>query len=265
VREPFSKPPLEVLRVIDACPALTPFQRLLYRHHWMLHNGPDGAHVSAGGMALRLAVSKDYVEQQRRQLVTMGMLLQMRGRRRTASWYPQFPDSCLPPSIDQSKRGLDDKAIAQLGQQLATWIAGEMAHSSTPLDQKKPKHQGPRLAHPSTPLGIAELLPNGALETGSPPGEWRTPVRQSGSNGVLQTTQLVHNGAPGCASIEVCSTEGCNNLKPHKAAPVRHDPGPMLPLLTVTEGGGSHEPVTDQQPAAWRAILETKLPRASQG
>ncbi len=104
-------------RIVRACSALTPFQKLFYDEVRGLSNG-RGATTSASALGGRLGVSRATIERARHELKRFGLLRTIDlGPGRAIPWFPELPDSCRP----RHKR-LDDDTVQRLADLLADHI-----------------------------------------------------------------------------------------------------------------------------------------------
>ena len=113
-----TKPPWVDARVVKACTALTPMDKLIWLEHYGLANGRQGATISASSLARRIGVSRVTVERARLEFIWLDLIKKLdRGIGRTASWFVQLP-SCARP---QAKRLIDDD-VERYAEELSKWI-----------------------------------------------------------------------------------------------------------------------------------------------
>ena len=123
------KPDWVHARVVKACAALSPMDKLVWLEHYGLQNGRLGATVSASSLARRIGVSRVTVERARLEFIRLDLIKKLdRGIGRTASWFVQLP-SCARP---QAKRLIDDD-VERYAEKLSKWI--ESHPPTSPSDE----------------------------------------------------------------------------------------------------------------------------------
>ncbi len=93
-----AQPPWVWCRVVRACTALSPIEKLVWDEERGLATG-RGATMGAGPLGLRLGVSRETIERARRELARFGLLRKLDlGAGRSAEWLPELPEGCRPPA-----------------------------------------------------------------------------------------------------------------------------------------------------------------------
>jgi hypothetical protein len=106
-------------RIVRACPALTPFEKLFYDEVRGLSNG-RGATTSASAFGGRLGVSRPTIERARRDLKRFGLLRSIDlGPGRAIPWFPELPEACRPR---ERRQRLTDDEVQAYGDVLAAHI-----------------------------------------------------------------------------------------------------------------------------------------------
>ena len=122
-----TKPPWVHARVVKACAALSPMDKLIWLEHYGLTNGRPGATISASGLARRIGVSRVTVEHARKEFLRLDLVTKRdRGIGRTASWFVQLP-SCARPQVTR----LIDDDVEQYADLLRDWIESRSITSPT--------------------------------------------------------------------------------------------------------------------------------------
>lgn len=147
------KPPFAASRVLKALPpkVLSQGRKLLWLEIYGLDRGAGGCFMGATPLARRLGVSTDQVEQDRRELLRLGLLRTvLRPGKRTSCWYPCVPATCIPMTETP-----EDQEVFQCAERLAHLLTG-------PAEQAQP------VGSPATPLT------GGAGSAGRPSSHRRT-------------------------------------------------------------------------------------------
>ena len=151
-----AQPPWVWCRVVRACTALSPIEKLVWDEERGLATG-RGATMGAGPLGLRLGVSRETIERARRELARFGLLRKLDlGAGRSAEWLPELPEGCRPPA---RCRRLTDDEVQAYGDALAARISQKCAQSGGSRDATLPLDipaaadtTDATLASPLTPL-----------------------------------------------------------------------------------------------------------------
>lgn len=137
-----ARPPWVWCRIVRACPALSPIEKLVWDEERGLSSG-RGATMGAGPLGLRLGVSRETIERTRRELVRFGLLRKLDlGLGRPAAWFPELPADCRPPD---RRRRLTDDEVQEYGDTLAARINAKCAQSGGSSDPTRASWPGARL------------------------------------------------------------------------------------------------------------------------
>jgi len=152
------RPPHVAIRsgapIVKASRALGSGQKLVWLELLELDQGGlAGAWLGADGLAARVGLGREAVEQHRRELSALGLLeSHQEPGRRTASWYPTLPPECVAaggarrPDVDEVAtlaRALDAHITAR-----RTGVGGyasdseQSAHAATPFPDARPRRTG---------------------------------------------------------------------------------------------------------------------------
>jgi len=151
-----ARPPWVWCRIVRACAALSPIEKLVWDEERGLASG-RGATMGAGPLGLRLGVSRETIERTRRDLVRFSLLRKLDlGPGRPAAWFPELPEDCRPRD---RRRRLTDDEVQACGDALAARISRKCSQSGGRPDATPPLDvatvtdtSDATLASPVTPL-----------------------------------------------------------------------------------------------------------------
>jgi hypothetical protein len=173
-------------RVVKAATELTLGQKFVYLELCGLC-GENGAYMSAENLGRRIAMTRDYIEQVRRELTGAALLRsERRPGQRGATWWPVLPAECLPTS-----RRPSDEEVVTLAARLDAHI--RRARGSTEAPPGAPVVPTKIQRGPSTPRLFRDLLRE---YQGVP-----QPASEAGDSGVPEPASvLTDSGVPQPAS-----------------------------------------------------------------
>lgn len=137
-------------RVVLASELLPSGGKLVWLQLATLDRGPERAYVSASGLARRLGMGRDNVENLRRDLRAYGLLESgPRPGKRAVTWWPALPAPCRP----RSERPTDDDVV-ELAQVLDGFIRNARG---VPQSADPPPTNGvPQSAARSVAIGVSQ-------------------------------------------------------------------------------------------------------------
>lgn len=254
--EPRARLPFGAARVLKAVahPALSWLVKAVWLELYALHNGPEGAYIGATPLARRLGISREGVEKARRQLKALGLLwdLKVEGRR-TSSWFPTLPASCLPTT----HRPTDPEVLDCAGRLRQLLDQTLPAPSGTPVENQS--------VYPGTPVDEVAASPQPAPSS-TPVG----PLRQESSTGVLPGASADPTGVPDATALRRTGARQDAGSPPTGVLPGAPEEGLQPQIvrenLQPPEVGGSVEPPeTLELRTCWRDTFRQAVEERARG